>query len=406
MHAVATALNTLQTELNGKYLEREEAITAVLLALLTKEHVLQLGPPGTAKSELNRDIAAVFTGADYFEVMMSKQRSADAVFGPIDIPEFRENGHMFRKSKGFMQTSHFTMIDEIGKMNPILGHDMLAMVNERLYHEVNGGRSAHKIPLHTVFAASNEELTADASDEAAALRDRLLFNVVVDYISDDKNFRKLLTVGRAPITTQILYTDLLDVAENEVPAVTHSKEAVTAVVTLRKKLRKEHIYPSDRRWRASMKAMQANAFLEGRTSTDESDLSAMRFTLWDTVAQVEAVQKLTAGASNPFVEALNAQQGRLTELAKELDLRKDLATAEQAQFARELTPKLQEVRDELDKLLTSAAGKAIPRFKDAADLHRNIMTQMYQNCFQLDEDAARAVVANKVGLGDGIPASV
>ena len=134
MHPVAQQLQQLQAELNAAYYEREDAVEALLLAVLSGEHIFLLGPPGTGKSELTTTLVAAFTNARYFECAMSKTRSADAVLGPIDILEFRNNGHMYRKDKGFLTTADLAFIDEIGKMSPILGHDMLAILNEREKH--------------------------------------------------------------------------------------------------------------------------------------------------------------------------------------------------------------------------------------------------------------------------------
>ena len=56
MSTLLTKLQSLRQELNQILLERETAIEAALLALLTGEHLLPLGPPGTAKSLMVREL--------------------------------------------------------------------------------------------------------------------------------------------------------------------------------------------------------------------------------------------------------------------------------------------------------------------------------------------------------------
>ena len=43
-------------ELSGAFLEREDVLAQTALALLSREHVLLTGPPGTAKSQLARAV--------------------------------------------------------------------------------------------------------------------------------------------------------------------------------------------------------------------------------------------------------------------------------------------------------------------------------------------------------------
>ncbi len=70
--SVLTKLHALRQELNTILLERETAVEAALLALLTGEHLLLLGPPGTAKSLMVRSICERITGARYFERLLTR----------------------------------------------------------------------------------------------------------------------------------------------------------------------------------------------------------------------------------------------------------------------------------------------------------------------------------------------
>lgn len=405
MHPVAQQLQTLRSELNAAFFEREDLTEASLLAILSQEHVFAVGAPGSAKSEFFSSLAGAFVNADYFEVGMSKKRSADAVLGPIDLVELRTNGHLFRKDKGFLPSVHLAFIDEIGKMGPILGHDMLAILNERKKYVVNGGLSYAPVPLSTAFTASNEMLTDD-SEEAAALWDRLMFRVVVDYIKSGRNFAALLQGQNTPVSVKIDWTDVEQAIAVDVPAVNLGQDAVKAVMALKKALADKGIVVSDRRWKKSMKALKAKAFLEGRTDVYEEDLSVLRFTLWETIPQIEDITKLTSSAANPFVEKVLNAKSLLQEIAKGMDARKDQATAEKADYAKDITPKLATVRSDLDALLNEAKGRPVPQFKEVADLHRDLLARMYRECFGLDDETALHAISNKLGLGDGTTVAV
>lgn len=390
----------LRDQLNAAFYEREEVIEATLLAILAGEHLFVLGPPGSAKTNMTDTIAGVFSGASYFKCAMSKNRPAEAVLGPYDLIELRTNGHLYRRDKGFLTTADIAQIDEIGKMSPIIGHDMLSILNEREKHEVNGGRSAHSIPLSTAICNSNEVPT-DVSDDAAALWDRILFRTYVDYIKSDKNFVALLSGAAPEVTKKIDWDDVRMAIATEVPQVKIPTGTLEAVNKLRHKLEAEGIVVSTRRWKKSMKALQAKAFLEGRDEVYEEDLTALRFTLWETLLQLETVVKLTGSASNPFVGPLMEQGRMLSEIQQGITSRKDLSTGELTDYAAEVNPKIQEVKAKLEALYVEANGRPIPRLESVVLQLRETITMLYCVGFKMDEDTARSVADSKMPKFEG-----
>ena len=50
-------LRAIEAELGALFVEREEVVRAMLLALLSREHLALIGPPGTAKSMLIIELA-------------------------------------------------------------------------------------------------------------------------------------------------------------------------------------------------------------------------------------------------------------------------------------------------------------------------------------------------------------
>ncbi len=64
-------IQQLRTDLASRFPERRDAIDGALAAVLAGDHVLFIGPPGTAKSVLVRAIAQAF-GGRYFERLLTK----------------------------------------------------------------------------------------------------------------------------------------------------------------------------------------------------------------------------------------------------------------------------------------------------------------------------------------------
>lgn len=401
MHAVASAFRDIETQLNKYFLERREVIRAALLAILAGEHLLILGPPGTAKSELVRAIVRSIVNARYFECALSKTRPAEKVLGPLDIKEFRENGNYFTKTKGFLLDVEFAFLDEGGKMSPVLGHDLLAALNERIQQEVNGGRSVKPIPLSSAFVASNEEITGE-SDDAAALDDRLLVRTIVDYIQDKGNLATLLSGTASPdVTTTVEWDDLKKAIDVDVAAIEFTDDALKSMVKLRHDLKTEGIEPSDRRFKQSVKVLKANAFLEGRDRIEEEDLAVLRFTLWGPVSQAEKVEEYAMKASNPYVGDLLKVRQALVEISDGVAARKDQDTSAQLNYGREANQKLADARTKLDNLLKTAGTRSIPGFRAVAELHAAVLFDNYTVCLGLDDDAATLATEKKLGLGYG-----
>ena len=54
-----------------KLMKKKKMVRLMLLAALAGEHLLLLGPPGTAKSELSRRMAKL-VGGTYFERLLTR----------------------------------------------------------------------------------------------------------------------------------------------------------------------------------------------------------------------------------------------------------------------------------------------------------------------------------------------
>lgn len=365
---VHTSLLKLIEEMNGAYFERRSSILALALATASKEHAFILGPPGTAKSAMTRTWFGAFTGGRYFEALLSKSRPAEAVLGPYDIPQLRDHGHLHRKIEGFLPTANFAMLDEVGKMSPTLGHDLLAVVLERRLHQVNGGRSWVDVPLYTFIGGSNELPTAE-SDDAAAMWDRLLVRVVVDYVKESGNFAAMLTGGAPAVSTTIDFDSMAHVIDVVIPAIPIPADVVEVVVTLRDLLRSNEIIPSDRRWRAAMRLTQASAWLEGRDEVSTDDLQVLRFALWEDPTQINQVERLTLSLSNPLAEAALSLKEKAEDIDREAREGKGLSAKERATLGVQLNGNLKVLASEFTQLRTKAvaSGASVAKIDEVGD---------------------------------------
>src|SRR5690606_15344495 len=129
----------------------------------------------------------------------------------------------------------------------------------------------------------------------AATYDRLLVRIEAGYLEDPPNFAALVRSavhrpdGRTRTTVQL--AALLQAVTQAVPAVGVPAPVVAAVVTLRAALRRKERVAADRRWRQSVRLLQASAFLDGRAEAGEGDLPVLTHVLWDSPAQRPVVER-------------------------------------------------------------------------------------------------------------------
>ena len=301
-------MKALIESLNSAFPERKESIQATLTAVVAKEHVVLYGPPGTGKSLLARTIANAL-GKSYFEYLLTRFTEPSELFGPIDPNAFRE-GKYRRVTAGKMSEAQVVFLDEIFKANSAILNSMLTILNERRY---DAGGGPQRVPLMSMIAASNEQ---PEGPELAALYDRILVRLEVNYISDDEAFRGMLTSSTTIPTTPI---DIV-AEQDKATRVTLTPDTIQAIVDLRNACKKAAIQVSDRRWRQTLNLIKAYAHIDARTETAPEDLEILEHVLWDKpsdrVLATKTVQSVISPASATATEQLDAARDLLKSLVE------------------------------------------------------------------------------------------
>ncbi|MFC9068562.1 MULTISPECIES: AAA family ATPase [Streptomyces] len=314
----AARLRAIGEELSDRFYERADVIRTLMVTLLAGQHSLVLGPPGTAKSELARELTGRIDGAAYWEILLSKFTAPTRMFGPVDVAALAR-GEYRQVYEGRATTAHIAFIDEIFKCSTAALNETLGFLNERIYHPESGGAPI-RCPLIGAITASNE---LPGGEDAAAIYDRLLVRIEVGYLADPSNFAALVrsAVGRqAPAARTTVALGALQHAVTEaVPAVALPDAIVDAVCTLRAALRRKELVASDRRWRQAVGLLQASAFLDGRPAVGESDLSVLTHVLWDSPAERPTVEREVLHLVNPDAREALDLADTIEELEAQLD---------------------------------------------------------------------------------------
>jgi MoxR-like ATPase len=265
-------LRRVREELGQAFLERTDVIDGVLVSLLARQHVLLIGPPGTAKSMLADELCQRLGDAQYFQWLLTKFTTPEELFGAVSLRAL-ENDDYRRVTTHKLPEAHVAFLDEVFKANSSILNSILTVMNERRFHN---GREVAEIPLITLVGASNE---LPEEDELQALYDRFLLRFVVGYIADDFRFLRMLQ-GRQATARTVLPVTELHALQDAVRGVTVPPHAFRSLADVRRELGRKQIVASDRRYHQAVSVLQAHALLNGRDTVAEDDLFFLDNVLW------------------------------------------------------------------------------------------------------------------------------
>src|SRR6478736_3106312 len=183
---VTQRLRDVARDLDGRFLDKGELVRLMLVTLLAGEHMLLVGPPGTAKSALVRHLARL-VDARYFEYLLTRFSEPNEIFGPVDIKAFRE-GSFVRRVEAMLPEAEIVFLDEIFKSNSAILNSLLSILNERRFFT---GSATIRVPLCSLFGATNEVPNDDA---LGAIFDRFIVRTLSENL-DSFHFHGLVDRG-------------------------------------------------------------------------------------------------------------------------------------------------------------------------------------------------------------------
>ena len=261
----STALRDALTDASRGLVERQELVELIALAAVAGEHLLVIGPPGTAKSEAARRVARAL-GGRVFEYLLGRFTEPSEIFGPIDLRKLKD-GVVETQTAGMLPEAEIAFLDEIFLGSTAILNTLLALLNERTFRR---GSTNVRVPLRVCVGASN----ALPDDEAlAAFADRFLLRSFLDPIPDPR-LEDLLEGGWSVAganegrRASMDHLDVLAAAVSRAdlaPVRPHLAHAIRV-------LRKNGVTLSDRRVVKVQKLVAAAAVMGGRASPTEADL--------------------------------------------------------------------------------------------------------------------------------------
>ena len=321
--------------LKQDFVGKDQVVDLMLICAIAREHLLLVGPPGTAKSELIKRFVLLLgarkDSGDLFEYLLTRFTEPNEIFGPVNIKEFQA-GVFTRNIERALPRAKVVFLDEVFKSNSAILNALLTILNERFFFN---GLEQVSVPLISVYGATNE---VPEGDDLAALYDRFLLRVRTDNV-DERQFRELLGAGWG------MERERIRLGRNEaiVPvldSLDHLRVAYDALEQidltpvfddyreLIRQIRAEGISLSDRRAIKLLKLIAAAALLRGERAASAADLWVLLH-VWNRPEQISALQALVG----PVVERAGGQAIRaertLESLTQDLEQLKARAVSQE-----------------------------------------------------------------------------
>ncbi|MUM65491.1 AAA domain-containing protein [Acidianus infernus] len=370
-------------ELPKKFLEalwspfvgREEEAKVITLALLSKEHVVLIGEPGTAKSALARR-AAELLNAKFFMYLLTKYTEPAELFGALDINALKQ-GVYKRITKDRLPESEIAFLDEIFNANSAILNALLSLLNERVIYD---GYNIIKVPLRTLISASNR---VPDEPELEALYDRLLLRHYAKPVGEEMWKNLIESAWELEFTTKWKVESPLMTIEDLDKIYSYLTEVdlspvKSKLLKLYAMLEEKGIHLSDRRKGKVLKIISAHALLNGRLKATEEDLIVLKYIAPKEIDDFEKVSALLSEElktpikymrelneiynnikeAGKYVDAASESDPRLIDLIRSLKATRDRVIALGKESGDEKVEEFsKEVSAEIDKLLEKVGRK-------------------------------------------------
>jgi len=314
-------LNEVLRYVKQSFVGKDEIIDLLGICLVAGENAFLLGPPGTAKSAIVRQLSSCIEHGKNFEYLLTRFTEPNEIFGPFDIRKLKD-GELVTNTEGMMPEASMIFLDEIFNANSAILNSLLMALNEKIFRR---GKETKKLPALMFVGASN---VLPEDETLNALLDRFLVRMECDYVDTDLLEQVLLAgrklenkkTGEQPSITPTEITELQAQSKN-VDLSPIRKQYVNLVHNLRN----TGINVSDRRAVKIQNLVAASAVMCNRNEAVLSDLWVLKY-IWDTEEQIEilagiidnVIDKDDSTSAHP--QAFYNKMPNAEELIKEVQL--------------------------------------------------------------------------------------
>src|SRR5688500_1439142 len=185
---VAAGRERILTELRKVIVGQDEVVEQVLIALFTGGHCLITGVPGLAKTLLIKTVADILD-LDFKRIQFTPDLMPSDITG-TEILDEEQGVRRLRFVKGPI-FAQIILADEINRTPPKTQAALLEAMQE--YHVTAAGRTYPLEQPFFVLATQNPIELEGTYPLPEAQLDRFMFNIVINYLSEDEEVRVVTT---------------------------------------------------------------------------------------------------------------------------------------------------------------------------------------------------------------------
>ena len=395
LQSAQAKMSQIFVEMNNLFVERDELIKLMELAIVTGTNLLMLGPPGTAKSAITYELCGRIENANYFQWMLNKTSDPSEILGPFSVKEM-ENDKFMRITTGKLPEAHIAFMDEVFKSNAPTLNALLTIMNEHIFY--NDGKPV-EVPLISMFGASNEPPEDESLD---AMYDRFIFRMNVQYIHDAANKKRMhsnYVDNRAGLLNLVNKTTItlaeVQALQAAAKTVKVPKDIINKFIRLISDLDRQAVHISDRRQNECFKVMQGSAVLAGRNSVTLDDFKSLVYVLWEKEEHIPLIESSILKMVNPYDDRFKELKENFNQVKTDIESITD--SSQKSKKAIESKGVIEKIASKTNKLINEATKNC----KDVAEF-----IEFRDNMVEYNQELINAALGTSFGSLDENPFEV